>query len=73
MRSSVRPLKDLRLIDEGGRGAGFDLPVTEAVRAMAHNEAVRAMAHNAVRAGWGERDLAAPAASSSSAGEIAVR
>ena len=45
--------KDLRLIDEVGRAAGFDLPVTEAVRAMAHD---------AVREGWGERDLAALAA-----------
>ncbi len=42
--------KDLRLIDEVGRTVGFNLPVAEAVRGLAHN---------AVREGWGERDLAA--------------
>jgi 3-hydroxyisobutyrate dehydrogenase-like beta-hydroxyacid dehydrogenase len=45
--------KDLRLIDEVGREAGFDMPLTEAVRGQAHD---------AVREGWGERDLAALAA-----------
>jgi len=45
--------KDLRLIDEIGQSEGFDLPLTEAVRRLAHD---------AVREGWGERDLAALAA-----------
>ncbi|MGC9270473.1 NAD(P)-dependent oxidoreductase [Acidiphilium sp.] len=45
--------KDLRLIDEVGREAGFDLPLAEAVRSQAHD---------AVREGWGARDLAALAA-----------
>lgn len=45
--------KDLRLIDEVGRKAGFDLPVAEAVRRVAHD---------AVREGWSDRDLAALAA-----------
>ncbi|MCF3945710.1 NAD(P)-dependent oxidoreductase [Acidiphilium sp. AL] len=42
--------KDLRLIDEAGRKLGFNLPVTEAVRRLAHD---------ATREGWGDRDLAA--------------
>jgi 3-hydroxyisobutyrate dehydrogenase len=45
--------KDLRLIDEAGNEAGFDLPLAEAVRSHAHD---------AVREGWGERDLASLAA-----------
>lgn len=42
--------KDLRLMDEVGGAQGFNLPVVEAVRRMAHD---------AVREGWGDRDLAA--------------
>ncbi len=45
--------KDLRLIDEVGGEAGFDLPLAESVRGQVHD---------AVREGWGERDLAALAA-----------
>lgn len=42
--------KDLRLMDEVGEQGGFNLPVVESVRRMAHE---------AVREGWGDRDLAA--------------
>lgn len=42
--------KDLRLMDEVGGSDGFNLPVVESVRRMAHD---------AVREGWGDRDLAA--------------
>lgn len=45
--------KDLRLMDEAGEGAGFNLKLVEAVRRTAHD---------AVREGWGGRDLAALAA-----------
>lgn len=45
--------KDLRLMDEAGEGAGFNLKLVEAVRRTAHD---------AVREGWGDRDLAALAA-----------
>ncbi|SIQ06511.1 MULTISPECIES: NAD(P)-dependent oxidoreductase [Acidiphilium] len=45
--------KDLRLIDEVGGEAGFDLPLALSVRGQVHD---------AVREGWGERDLAALAA-----------
>ena len=45
--------KDLRLMDEAGAAAGFNLKLVESVRRTAHD---------AVREGWGDRDLAALAA-----------